>query len=75
MQKLLDDWWGFYADGFAGSEREALQQLLLGMHEEERARRVRILELDPLIAPVASGEPLPWHRSMPASAGRSRADP
>ena len=59
-KKLLEDWWGYYAEGFAGSEREALQQLLLAMHEEERARRVRILELDPVLANVASAEPLPW---------------
>ena len=23
-QKLLEKWWGFYADGFGGAEREAL---------------------------------------------------
>ena len=59
-KKFLDDWWGYYADGFAGSEREALQQLLMVMHEEERARRVRILELDPLLTVVTASEPLAW---------------
>ena len=71
-QKLLDDWWGFYAEGFTGSDREALSQLLQKMHEEERARRVRILELDPLIAPVASGEPLPWHAPLQAVSTMAR---
>ena len=59
---LLAMWWGYYSDGFSGSEREALQQILLGMDEEERARRVRILELDPILSIVTSGEPLAWQQ-------------
>ena len=59
-RKLLEDWWGYYADGFEGDARDAFQQVLLGMHEEERARRVRILELDPIFSYVASQEPIPW---------------
>ena len=27
-QKLLEKWWGFYADGFGGAEREALQLMV-----------------------------------------------
>ena len=60
-RKFLERWWGFYREGFSGDEREALQLLLSGMHEEERARRVRIIELDSIFATAASAEPLPWH--------------
>ena len=49
-RKLLERWWAFYRDGFTGSEHEALQLLLKGMHEEERARRVRIIELEAVFA-------------------------
>ena len=30
------------------------------MHDEERARRVRILELDAVLTSAASAEPLAW---------------
>ena len=60
-KQFLDDWWGYYAEGFAGSEREALQQLLSSMHEEERARRVRILEMDAVFTTAPSAEPVAWH--------------
>jgi SAM-dependent methyltransferase len=57
---LLEQWWGFYTDGFGGSDREALQLILSSMNEEERARRVRIIQPDAVFSSVASVEPLAW---------------
>ena len=30
------------------------------MHEEERAQRVRIVEMEAMLSPATSAEPLPW---------------
>ncbi len=59
-RKLLEQWWGFYADGFGGSDREALQLILTNMHEEERAWRVRIIQPEAVFTSAISAEPLAW---------------
>ena len=45
--RFLQEWWGFYADGFGGGAREALRLLLGGMHEEERAPATCTLKPNP----------------------------
>jgi len=67
-KRFLEQWWGFFADSFGGSSREALQLLLTGMHEEERARRVRIIQPEGVFTSVTSSEPLLWHQPYTAPA-------